>query len=341
MIFFITILVLLLCWRCIAPIDKLYDFDSKATLPLRGILAIFIMFHHISLNYDFSFGIQFFKHYPYFSFNLFNDMGVPIVGIFFFLTGYGLAKSLSIKGKSYLNSFLKKRLSNILPEFLFLTILISLYFIASDLRTPNEIITRILHGNPPLPASWFMYAIVYVYISFNISSVLANAQIRKTGIIFTLFIIAYILYVHSIHWGSWWYVSIIATPLGFFIASFEKSVNNFILNRHFLFGLTIFSIIILLMGKFLSPNAFTYIVRYGIIILTYICMRLYNLPKWSILLWLGEISLNIYLIHSIFIMIFKGYQLNPFIVLCLVIILSVLSAFGIKEIRQVIKTNQS
>lgn len=94
--------------------DGLYDFNSKATLPLRGLLAIGIILHHLSLTYQFNECINVFHISPIF---YFREMGGPIVAIFFLITGYGLSKSLQIKGTSYLSGFLKKDWEKSCPNF--------------------------------------------------------------------------------------------------------------------------------------------------------------------------------------------------------------------------------
>lgn len=50
------LLVLLAIFIAISALvnkSNLYDFDANATMPLRGLLAIMIVIHHISLNYGF------------------------------------------------------------------------------------------------------------------------------------------------------------------------------------------------------------------------------------------------------------------------------------------------
>lgn len=95
----------------------LYNFDSKATVPLRGLLAIGIILHHLSLTYQFNECINAFRISPVF---YFREMGGPIVAIFFLITGYGLSKSLQTKGTSYLSGFLKKDWEKSCPNSCFL-----------------------------------------------------------------------------------------------------------------------------------------------------------------------------------------------------------------------------
>jgi peptidoglycan/LPS O-acetylase OafA/YrhL len=83
-----------------------YQFDLNHTIGLRGILAILIMFHHCSTKVNLPW-----MHY-------FENIGPLVVSVFFFISGYGVCKSYLKKGDAYLNGFLHKRLSKVLPLYL-------------------------------------------------------------------------------------------------------------------------------------------------------------------------------------------------------------------------------
>lgn len=336
---FLLLMLCLVMWRIVKPNGKLYNFDAQATLPLRGILALFIMFHHVSQRYDFTFGISFLEQYPSLSFNLFTTMGAPVVGVFLFLTGYGLSKSLKIKGNSYVDGFISKRFLNTLPEFVFLTILVSVFFIFSGLRTFEEITLKMGMGEPPLPNSWFMYAIIYVYVAFYLAAIISKCNVKTTGFILTLFVFAYIVIIwKQLHWGNWWYVSMLSVPFGYFVATFENYCDRILLSRKWLISLTLLFIMLCIAAK-LSKGV-GIVSLYGIVALTYACVRLYGLPRWKPLLWLGEISLNIYLIHGLFVMAFNKFNVYSCVALICIVILSCLTAYGLKEIRNYVESKK-
>ena len=72
----------------------------QSTSGMKGIMAIMIIFHHISQHV--TTGI---------TFSNFNYMGWYIVSVFFFLSGYGLYTQFTIKD-NYLYNFFKKRVQN-------------------------------------------------------------------------------------------------------------------------------------------------------------------------------------------------------------------------------------
>ena len=57
---------------------NLHDFDTRATLPVRGLAALLIVLYHVSLNVPESRFL-----------NLFSGTGALLVSIFLFISGYG------------------------------------------------------------------------------------------------------------------------------------------------------------------------------------------------------------------------------------------------------------
>ena len=101
MVLLVSIIFLWAIWGAFRRSVSLTPFTMEATLPLRGVLAIGIVIHHISLRVvDAIPGDMWI--FPQFQF-----WGAPIVAVFFFLSGYGLMVSLITKGENYLDGFLK------------------------------------------------------------------------------------------------------------------------------------------------------------------------------------------------------------------------------------------
>lgn len=104
-----TSLFILLCVRALMACNsrRTGKFSPSATLPLRGIMAIGIVLHHVALRVDAATPDS-----PWWL-SQFCSWGAPIVSVFFFMSGYGLLVSLKSKGTLYLDGFLKKRLSKV------------------------------------------------------------------------------------------------------------------------------------------------------------------------------------------------------------------------------------
>jgi peptidoglycan/LPS O-acetylase OafA/YrhL len=86
--------------------DVVSTFDLRATVPLRGVLAILIVAGHVC------------NQQPQMPFSSeIGGLAYIVVAIFFFLSGYGLMISLVKKGDAYLDNFLSKHFLKIVPLF--------------------------------------------------------------------------------------------------------------------------------------------------------------------------------------------------------------------------------
>lgn len=85
--------------------------ERNSNQSFRGILALLIVFAHVSHDYSFPLSPE---GKPY---------GITVVGLFFFFSGYGLMKQYAIKGNVYCNGFLIKRTKKLLPSFLIISVL--------------------------------------------------------------------------------------------------------------------------------------------------------------------------------------------------------------------------
>lgn len=268
----------------------LFSFDKIITLPLRGVLALLIIAHHIGQKTDF-----------YILSNFTSELGPEVVSVFFFITGYGLSFSYISKGNIYFNGFLHNRLGKLLPKFIILTLcMMLLYYYHNGSDFPQQINNLVLKGITPLPHSWFIYAIIYVYVSFYICGQFVKNTINL-GVLFTLFILMYIIIVAKIlHYPSFWFITIICVNIGFFTATFEKSITKIIEKNKIL---SYSSVIFLLIGSYILVKSFGGIL---IPVLTsiqafsvYLIIRTIKFFQWNWLRQLGILSLEIYLVHGI------------------------------------------
>lgn len=292
-------------------------FDLDATLPLRGLLAILIVCHHI--------GQKSAGYIPGLS-CIFVSMGLQIVAVFFFISGYGLFVSYKKKGEKYLQGFLKKRYSKILPVFLVLSILC----IFIDLYNGHSL-THLFHryssGVTPLPYSWFIYAIIYVYAAFYLSALIGK-NITRTGVIFTAFLFLYIIIIRFIvGFPQYWYITILCTSAGYFTAYFERDIEEYLSSHRYIFFSSVIAFLFLsfcamckiivisqeLTTLWLIAQAFS----------VYVIVRILGFINWKILALVGGFSLELYLVHGIWLIyilphlnIFSGVALYIVALIC-------------------------
>ena len=98
-------------------------------------------------------------------------MSTPAVAVFFFLSGYGLVKSLARRPVEYLNGFLPRSLVKFAVPMLVasLAMCVCLKFTGRTVGLPQRLEDLVLHGKNFPPHSWFVYALAIHYVLFCVS----------------------------------------------------------------------------------------------------------------------------------------------------------------------------
>lgn len=272
----------------------LSSFDRATTLPLRGLLALLIISHHLGQHTDI---------YPISQFTA--GIGLQIVAVFFFISGYGLCVSYLSKGRSYLDGFLQKRMGKLLPEFIVLTLgMVLAYHFFSSLDIATQAIKIACGGWTPLPHSWFIYAIIYVYIAFYLCCLIFESP-KYIGVLFTVAIIFYIVLMAVVFkFPAYWFLTIITVSLGYFVALYEKRFDN-LLNHRFA-AYPALAVLLLIsycaMAKIRIEFITVGLIEIWIIVQTisvYIIVRTLGFMQWKWLCGIGAFSLELYLIHGL------------------------------------------
>ena len=220
------------------------DFLSiRATKSLQGLAAFGVLCHHISQTeiLQKSGEIQAFK-----------EVGFLFTGIFFFVSGYGLLKSLDTK-RDYLNGFLKRRCVPIIVSFYAMNFLYIIWHLI--LRTPmsaGEWICKVLGIALLNDNAWFVPVILILYVAFYFAFKKAKNRRRAFAMIFIVVAaqIAAFLFLRHFPWwrvpgafsmcawwerpcelwfeGEWWVNSTICFLLGMIFAQGERKIFAFV-----------------------------------------------------------------------------------------------------------------
>lgn len=91
---------------------ELYSFGVQESCALKGILALGVVLSHLQ--------IYCFKPHDYPIVNQFAILAQ--VGVFFFISGYGLVAGYTRKGDEYLHGFLRHRVTKIITPLLIATV---------------------------------------------------------------------------------------------------------------------------------------------------------------------------------------------------------------------------
>ena len=237
----------------------------------------------------------------------------PIVGFFFFMSGYGLTCGL-LQKKNYLQGFLSKRLLNIIAPYVIVAIVwIGLEIIGGGGgQTPTRAIAEAFTIRYIQPL-WFIWVIIAVYIVFY--AVFNHTEINVGAYWFAVITIAYILISAFVNPRDEMYASIIGMPLGILWAMYERKIDSYFeigFLRKEIVAIVAFAI--LFIGRLtlsvvgFDNQLFQSVLR-NIITIAFIVPLIELLKKVKIqkrfLIWLGTISYEIYIIHPFILYFFE------------------------------------
>lgn len=276
---------------------------------LQGFCAVAIMFHHMAQK---TCAPWLKEAYIVHGLDFFVPIGYLLVAIFFFCSGYGLYKSYQEK-EDYLYEFGWKRVLPIVIPF-FLTSVIYL-----DVRTKmgedilaNWLNVGIRFGEPQMinMYGWFIYALFVVYFGFW----LGFRKERKRGrsmVVFLLVIAAYIAFCHWWMYGGWWYNTIWLAAAGVLTAAYEQGIVTWMKKSYkctLPVFLCVFAVLfwVSLRNEGESYAVWLQMLAAGFFVLCVMMMGLKVKIGNKILLFLSGLTLEIYLIHGLFVQLF-GY----------------------------------
>ena len=229
------LLPILLLWRAkLAQNIKDFTFTKDKSDQLKGLFILIVILHHISQRLQCNKSCMIF----------FKDAGYLAVGMFFFISGFGLMKSLIIK-ENYLDDFFKRRILRIYFPFIIVNILtlLVLYLKGENISLENAI--QYIVGIKLIDSTlWFIVAITLFYFFFYI----IYSQIKKLNHAHILLVVGtllYILFCKITHQGGWKFVSIFCFPLGILYAWREKRINSLIYKNYFLYLISAFAVFLI------------------------------------------------------------------------------------------------
>lgn len=275
--------------------------DKKTTNCCKGIAAVIIMLHHISFRV--SNLPTYIKPIWYIAF--------PVVGFFFFMSGYGLTCGL-MKKKNYLQGFLSKRVSNVIIPY----VIVAFGWIGLEVSRGQRLEKAFveaftIHYIQPL---WFIWVIIVAYIVFYMVFKHASSA-WVGGYWFVGITIGYIFISAFVNPRDEMYASIIGMPLGVLWAMHEQKIDSYFKVDFFrkeIIAIVVF--VVLFIGRLALSivgfdNQLIQSILRNIITIAFIVPLIELLKKVKIqkkfLNWLGTISYEIYIIHPFILYFFE------------------------------------
>lgn len=299
MFMIVLLFLIIVIWGCsrndqpVVP-EKVLSF--KATLPIRGICAIEIVLGHL--------GIALSNQLVLFPF---RKAGILIVGVFFFLSGYGLLYNYETK-VNYLNGFLKKRMLSIVIPVILVQLVYILILINDKISdTLGALSISSFFGY----INWYVWEIIGLYIVFFL--VFRYLKIYKALLMLTFSCIIFVFICYILKVSNPWYGSTFCFPLGVLVAIKRNKILqwcNVKVGRK-LFGLGLVLIICFaLFFKLPQHNLVGVIFARNMAALAFVIILIIILSKIRVGNWitvyLGRISYEIYLIHPMLIAVYRS-----------------------------------
>ncbi|MBP9995923.1 MAG: acyltransferase [Lachnospiraceae bacterium] len=326
--------------------------DHKQTKMLQATACMGVVLHHITQLVT-TYG-EVYKG----PITILSQMGILFTAIFFFVSGYGLIVSVRTKD-NYLKGFLQHRMTLILvPFFLSNTIYILIRIFYNGIPTSTDNIIRCLLGLRLLNGNgWYIVEIFMLYAAFYI--IFRVCRNKAVGSVLLSVVALVIIYIglHSGHSttmvgdsilkGEWWYNSTIAFVFGIFMGNCKDKVIDFS-KRFYKILLPLFSILFiagfvieervrLTKGYYnesavidgINDKAVTLCAQ-SILCLIFVYLLILIGMKISlnnkVLGYIGTISMEIFLIHGLFLHnIFDFTYINDFVTYVLIVVCAVIA----------------
>lgn len=315
------------------------DFLSKTNIKyLKGIFAVFVLLHHcrsqmVILN-ETAIGM------------ILTSIGYLSVGMFYFLSGYGLERQILISEGKYIEKFFWKK---IVPFYFICVIMIFLYsgfkkMIGIEFSN-QQFIKSFLFGETVIANGWYLQSILIIYIAFY----LVYKNFKKYNVFFILiFLIAYSFFTYFFIKKNIYFESVFCFEIGLLWAIHKEKIEKifmikkyyyfFLITTFLLFAITLifgnihfFNKTIMLILKMFSSVYF--------VIFFLILIKKINISN-KLTLYLGNIFLEIYIFQGFILEILHSkvlYIKNDFIYLILVIGMTIFVARIVSPVFRIIQ----
>ena len=309
---YITILIILLLALAKHKVEFPYGFSQQRSLRLKGILSVLIVLTH---------------------------WGAIVVGIFMFMTGYGLYASYEKKGSSYLDNFFKKKFIKLLPPLVIATCVYSIYRIASGKATALSLLQGFAEGNVPIGATWYVYAIIYFYCLFFVSLKFGRSKFWLEMSLMTTGLLSYCFIIYKLGWGAWWWMSSPAVLVGMIYQRFENAIltiytkqQNALLAGALIICATWFAYLVLTDGlTYVHIRKLLPIYWFITIPIIFVIYRT-GIFENRLLDFLGLLSYDIYIVHDMFVCSMIGIKgFNTIEIITIIFVLTFAMAYALNK----------
>lgn len=270
---------------------RVQGFSPNDSQVLKGCSAVEIMIGHLGLATRNIF------LYPN------RKAGILFVGIFMFISGYGVTYNFRHK-KGYASSFLKKHLSKIIIPLILVYAIYSVVLFCVVGTDISLIITNFI----PL-VNWYVWEIILLYIVFYYlykDGMHSRSNTYMVAILLVFIVVAYLL-----GFSNPWYGSTLCFGMGILYEQYGEKIDKCIQKRYGFSMLFLAIILVISCGLFFLMGNESFIgnvIGRNMASLSFCMLIILFLKKYQIgnkiTRTLGKISYEIFLIHPFVISMF-------------------------------------
>ncbi len=231
-----------------------------------------------------------------------NRIGVLVVGMFLFLSGWGLCES-SVRKKDYFRGFLKKHFGRIvLPIYILYIIQICIFRADGYKISVRSVVKEILGSQIISYTNWFIWELLVLYFLFFL--LYRNQKRTIANCILAFGMVLFIGVGSYLQIGSRWYGSILCFLMGILYSQRRELVNAWMRRKFWIkliFSSVLFLLSLILFIK-LEESIFgntvlicvSTLLFCNLIVMLLTVLRIRN----PVTYFLGEISYEIFIAHA-------------------------------------------
>lgn len=271
--------------------------NKNTSLALKGTFAMVILLHHFTTILDFTL-----PHCGWLKYVAF-----PLVGAFFFLSGYGLTYGLMHKD-NYLKGFIPKRFSKVLVPFVIVAGVATAVFSLVSRHFVNAFSIHIVQQ------FWFVYVILGAYLLFYLAFKRCRLY-TGAAIILAASIVYSAVCMLLLPERDEMFASAIAFPLGIIFKALESKFVAYFQKKHTIKCICLFLVFFAVFGfrLFLAYKGIHSLILHTLLRNLVTALFVFFIGVFAqkavinnrLLLRLGACSYEIYIIHPVLIKLAK------------------------------------
>jgi len=320
--------------------------DAFSTTSLKGLICIYVKLHNIGLDYE--------ANTPIVDVICEHTGGIG-VGIFFFLSAFGIIKSYQTKGNKYLGKIILINCTRLYLISLVINLLIYFVYHQGQLET-TDMLLKIFSldvfngGNRMNRHGWYIVTIIPLYMLFALIYFICSKLKTKNKYYIAGWILALVPYCFEvITWcvgtGGTYTREIMCFSIGCIYAMYYDKIN-YIFNKYFIIGL-----IILTIGLAIGMFTWEPIGAYSACLLIILLSQKITYNN-NVLHFLGKICIYLYLFVHFTQLGLQMFRENQYwwtlmnlglglLLSLLMYLVEYLITIGIKKLKDLVKINKN